>query len=181
MATDSGVAKRYAAALLDVGERDDAVDAILNDLKLVETVFDQTPYFKPMITQPLISAERKRNVLSDAFGDRTTATTLNFLYLLVRKRRTDQLPDIIRHYRAMIDEKKGRVVAQVQTAVPLDKKQVDALREALAARTGKSIAIEAEIDPAMIAGVRVRLGDTLIDGSVSGRLQRVKKRLLGLD
>lgn len=181
MANDPGVAKRYAAALFDVAQRDGAIDAILNDLKLVATDFEQVPYLKDMIMQPLVATERKLRVLSDAFGDRTTATTLNFLYLLVNKRRIKQLDEIAREYRALVDERQGRLVARVQTAVSLSKGQLDALQNALVARTGKKIEMQTEIDSSMIGGVRVRLGDTIIDGSVSGRLERIKRQLLAVD
>jgi len=180
MATDIGVSKRYAAALFDVARREDAIDAVMTDLELIETSGDQIPYLRAMIRQPLIAQDRKRLVLSAAFGDKTTATTLNFLYLLVRKRRVNLLSDIVVDYRAMVDEAHGRVVARVDTAVALDKKQLSALQQALARRTGKNIEIQAGIDPSMIGGVRVRLGDTIIDGSIASRLERVRKKFLGI-
>ena len=181
MATDAGVAKRYAAALFEVSNRDGSIEATLKDLQVVESDFEQVAYLKSMIMSPLVTADRKRRALSDAFGDRTTATTLNFLYLLVNKRRITQLTIIIRDYRALVDEKQGRLIATVQTAVALDNRQLAALQQALATRTGKNIELRTEIDTSMIGGVRVRLGDTVIDGSVSGRLERVKRQLLGVD
>ncbi|MDR3709771.1 MAG: F0F1 ATP synthase subunit delta [Capsulimonadaceae bacterium] len=179
MSDESRVAKRYAAALFDVAERDNAIEAVLKDLTLVETYFEQVPYLKSLVMQPLVSIHRKQRVLSDAFGDRTTATTVNFLYLLVRKRRTSIVYDVIREFRAAYDENQGRIIARVQTAVEIDKKQLASLQQALVKRTGKKVELRTEIDPAMIAGVRVRLGDTVIDGSISGRLEKVRQQLLG--
>ena len=180
MATDFGVAKRYAAALFCAAEHDGDVDIILKDLELIEACQEQIPLLRAMLRQPLITQERKRHVLRDAFGNRITATTLNFLYLLVRKRRINQLTDVVGYYRAMVDEKHGSLIAHVDTAVALDKNQLAALKKALGTRTGKNIDIQPRIDSSMIGGVRVRIGDTIIDGSISSRLERVRKQFLGI-
>ncbi|HEY3331638.1 MAG TPA: F0F1 ATP synthase subunit delta [Capsulimonadaceae bacterium] len=180
MADEVRVAKRYAAALFDVAQRDGALDAVSADVDLVERFMVEVPYLRSMVTQPLVSADRKRKVLSDAFGDRTTATTLNFLYLLVRKRRENLLDQVIADYRAIVNEKLGHVVAQVYSAVALDFVQLQALEAALSARTGKNVTIEAIVDPTTIGGIKVRLGDNVIDGTIHSGLEKVRAQLLGV-
>ena len=180
MADETRVAKRYAAALFEVAERDGAIEAVSADLDLVERFLAEVPYLRALVLQPLVSDERKRKVLSDAFGDRATATTLNFLYLLVKKRRETSLDDVIAHYRVLVDEKLGRVVAHVHTAVALSPAQVSALKVALSSRTGKNVEIEAAVDPMTLGGVRVRIGDTIIDGTVQGGLESVRRQMLGV-
>lgn len=179
MSDESRVAKRYAAALFGIAERDSMVEAVLKDLALVEKLFETVPYLESLVMQPLVSIRRKQKVLHDAFGDSTTATTLHFLYLLVRKRRQGIVKDVIREFRAANDVKQGRIVAEVHTAVKIDKKQLASLEEALVRRTGKQVELRVALDPSIIGGVRVRLGDTVIDGTVSGRLEKIRQRLLG--
>src|SRR5579884_3864711 len=119
MASETRVARRYAAALFDVALRNDGVDTIANDLAVVEAFVKQVPYLRAVLMQPLITESRKRKVLSDAFGERITATTLNFLYLIVRKRRENVLDQTIAEYRRLADEHANRVVAHISSAVPL--------------------------------------------------------------
>lgn len=180
MADDTRVAKRYAAALYDVAVKDNTVQAVASDLVLVERFLAEVPYLNAMVMHPLASDDRKRKVLSDAFGDRTTATTLNFLYLLVRKRRETTLANVIREFRRLVDEQLQRVVAQVHTAQPLTTGQLSALKTALSQRTGKNVEIEAFVDPDVIGGMRILLGDNIIDGTVRGRLERMRLQLLGV-
>lgn len=180
MADDTKVAKRYAAALFEVAERDGAIEAVSADLDLLERFLSELPELRSLVLHPLVTDERKRKVLSDAFGDRMTATTLNFLYLLIRKRRETALDDVIADYRVLVDEKLGRVIARVQSAVPLSAAQVKALKAALSTRTGKNVEIEASVDPSAIGGLRVRIGDNIIDGTVQSGLESVRRQMLGV-
>jgi F-type H+-transporting ATPase subunit delta len=179
MNKDTRVAHRYAAALFSIAVRDDTVDVIADDLTLVESFVRDVANLRAVLLQPLISEAQKLNLLSDAFGDRTTATTLNFLYLLVRKRRENLIDETIVEYRKLADEKANRVSAQVQSAIPLSAEQVDAITKALEKRTGKSVKVTTQVTGDIIGGLLVRLGDHVIDGTIRGRLVRVRQQLLG--
>ena len=164
MAQETRVARRYAAALFGVAVRDETIDAIEQDLLVVETSFREIEYLRQAIRAPVIDGDRKHELLSEAFGEKITATTLNFLYLLVRKRRENVLEECIAEFRRLADERANRVFASVHSAVALSASQMTALSAALAKRTGKNVTVENRIDASILGGVRVLIGDEIIDG-----------------
>ena len=176
---DIRVARRYAAALFGVAVRDDILDAVAADLTLISRFVAEVPYLRAVLMQPLVSDERKNKVATDAFGDRVTATSLNFLKLLIRKRREDLIDECVREFRVLLAERNNTAEATAYSAVPLLPAQAERLTRGLEAMTGKTVQLTTEIDESMIGGVVVRLGDTVIDGSVRGRLRRLEQQLLG--
>jgi len=175
---DTRVARRYAAALFAVAKRDGILDAVATDLTLVSRFVAEVPYLRAVLMQPLVSDERKNKVVSEAFGDRVTASTLGFLRLLIRKRREDLIDECVRDFRALLAEHNNTVEAEASTAVPLSPDQEARLTLSLQAMTGKTIKLTAHVDPQMLGGVVVRIGDRVIDGSVRGKLERLERQLL---
>lgn len=176
---DTRVAKRYAAALFDVAKRNAILDAVGTDITLIERFVAEVPYLKAVLLQPLVSDTRKNKVVTDAFGDRVTATSLNFLKLLIRKRREELIDVCIAEFRALYAQAHNQTNAVATTAVPLTPEQTERLTASLQKMTGKTVHLTTTIDPALIGGTVVRLGDTVIDGSVRGRLERLEQQLLG--
>ena len=176
---DIRVAKRYAAALFGVALRDQVLDAVTADLELISRFLNEVPYLRAVLMQPLVSDERKNKVVVEAFGDRVTASSLSFLKLLIRKRREDLIPECIREFKALVAEHSGTVDAEAWTAVPMTLDQQQGLVLSLHALTGKKVRLRAEVDTDLVGGVVVRLGDTIIDGSVRGKLERLERQLLG--
>lgn len=173
------VAKRYASALFQAVSGDpDGIETASADLTVVEEMLANVPYLRAVMMQPLVSDERKRKVIGDAFESRLGAPTLNFLYLLIKKRREDVIDEIIAEYRRMADEAAGRVKAFVETKIALSDDQLKRLRGALEERTGKTVELYASLDDKMLGGMRVRIGDSIIDGSLSGRLEKIHQLLL---
>ena len=175
---DTRVAKRYASALFEVAKRDDIVDAVSQDLALIERFLTDVPSLRAVLLQPLVDDERKVRFAGDAFGDRVTATTLNFLKLLIHKRRENLINECIREYENLNAEYNNTVDAVATTAVPITDAQVSRLTESLQALTGKTVHLSTDVDPAIGGGAIVRMGDTVIDGSVRGRLERLEQQLL---
>ncbi len=176
---DTRVARRYAAALFAVAKRDGILDAVAADLTLVSRFVAEVPYLRAVLMQPLVSDERKNGVVSEAFGDRVTASTLSFLRLLIRKRREDLIDECVRDFRALLAEHNNTVEAEASTAVGLSPDQEARLTRGLEAMTGKTINLTAHVDPQMLGGVVIRIGDQIIDGSVRGKLERLERQLLG--
>lgn len=176
---DTRVAKRYAAALFGLAQRDNILDAVAQDVTLIERFVAEVPYLRAVLLQPLVSETQKNKVVTDAFGDRVTATSLNFLKLLIRKRREDLIDVCIQEFRALLAESQNRIEATARTAVPMTYDQVHRLTESLKTLTGKDVHLTPVVDESMIGGVIVRMGDTILDGSVRGRLERLEQQFLG--
>ena len=176
---DIRVAKRYAAALFGVARRDSILDAVEQDMTLVSRFLAEVPYLRAVLIQPLVSVARKNIVVDEAFGDRVTASSLNFLKLLIRKRREDLISECIREFRALLAEHTNTVDAEAWSAVPMTPDQQERLASGLHALTGKTVRLVAKVDHALVGGVVVRIGDTVMDGSVRGKLERLERQLLG--
>lgn len=176
---DIRVARRYAAALFGIAQRDGAVDAISQDLALISRFIAEVPYLRAVLLQPLVSEVRKNKVIAEAFGSRVSPTSLNFLKLLIKKRREDLIEESIRDFHALVAAQQNRVDAVATTAGPISETQEARLTQSLQALTGKTVSLTTAIDPQIMGGVVVRIGDTVIDGSVRGQLERLEQQLLG--
>lgn len=176
---DIRVARRYAAALFGVARRDGILDAVEQDLTLISHFLAEVPYLRAVLMQPLVSVARKNTIVDEAFGDRTTASSLNFFKLLIRKRREDLIGECIREFRVLLAEHTNTVDAEAWAAVPMTLDQQERLVRSLHALTGKKVRLVAEVDRTLIGGVVVRIGDTVMDGSVRGKLERLERQLLG--
>ncbi len=176
---DIRVARRYAAALFGVARRDEILDAVEQDLTLISRFLADVPYLRAVLMQPLVSVARKNTVVDEAFGDRVTASSLNFLKLLIRKRREDLVGECIREFRALLAEHMNTVDAEAWSAVPMTLEQQERLVVSLHKLTGKKVRLMSEVDKTLVGGVVVRIGDTVMDGSVRGKLERLERQLLG--
>ncbi len=101
----------------------------------------------------------------------------NLVGLMLRRRRLDSVPDISREFRRLHNRRAGIGEAMATSATPLDEGEIGALRTRLEQITNGQIELELRVDPTLLGGVQVRLGDLLIDGSVRGRLERLRGRL----
>jgi len=176
---DIRVAKRYAAALFGVARRDGILDAVEQDMTLVSRFLAEVPYLRAVLIQPLVSVARKNIVVDEAFGDRVTASSLNFIKLLIRKRREGLINECIREFRALLAEHTNTVDAEAWSAIPMTLEQQEKLSVSLHKLTGKKVRLVSEVDKALVGGVVVRIGDTVMDGSVRGKLERLERQLLG--
>ena len=178
---DIRVAKRYAGALFAVANRNGILDAVASDLELIHKRMTDVPYLRAILMEPLVSDTRKNSVADEAFGDRVTAASLNFLKLLIRKRREELFEECAREFRVLLAIHANTADAEVSSAVPLTVDQTDRLTEKLQALTGKTIRLTSSLDPALLGGVVVRIGDTVMDGSVRGKLERLERQLSGVN
>jgi F-type H+-transporting ATPase subunit delta len=175
---EESVARRYAAALFAQAKKTDALQRIEADLALVAEAMTRTPMLRSMLAQPQVTEARKKQSLRNAFGDQISPATLAFLNLLVDKRRADLLVTAQAEFTRMSRDYRNVARATATSAVPLTPEQTAALEASLEARTGKDIELETAVDPSLIGGVLVRIGDTVLDGSVRGSLDRLREQLL---
>jgi len=175
---EGGIVRRYAKALFDVAQRQGAVDAVRADLEALRAVMRSTPQLGRVLRAPTIGAERKRQLVRAAFGGRMNPLTLRFLEMVISKEREEILPDVPAAFEHLAYQMLNLQPVQVTSAVPLGPQEREALAAALGRRTGKRIELHERVDPSLMGGAVVRLGDTIIDGSVQGQLRRLRERLL---
>jgi F-type H+-transporting ATPase subunit delta len=176
MALTRGTARRYAEAAFEIAERDGSVDAWLAALAIADERLT-SPEVMRLLSNPAIPAASRIEVLGRLLGDDVRGAPLNLLALMIRRGRFEQLPAVSREFRRLHLRREGTVEATVTTASTLAMADVEALRQRLETLTGKRVELEPLVDPALLGGVSVRIGDHLIDGSVRGRLERLRTEL----
>lgn len=175
---EESVARRYAAALFTQALDANTLDAVHADLGTVALAAEQVAPLRTIIHQPLITEERKKSALKAAFGSKIGVQTLSFLNLLVDKRRIGLLPEIYTEFDRQAREHKNIALAEATSAVPLTVAEEKALQASLEKRTGKKIELKTAVDPSLMGGLMVRIGDTVWDGTVKSELERLREHLL---
>jgi len=130
-----------------------------------------------LLANPAVPSAARIDVLERILGSDVSGPQRNLLALLIRRGRFEALPAVIREFDRLYRQREGIVEARVTSAAALDAPGLEALRERLEQLTGKHIELSSEVDPALLGGVVVRVGDQLIDGSVRGRLERLRTDL----
>ena len=166
---------RYAQALFDLAVETNALDAIEADLKSLKAMRAESRDLRDLLVSPRFSAADKGKALA-ALADRAgfADTTRKFLGLLAANGRTGALPDIVGAFERLAQKRRGAVSAQVVTAVPLTEAQTDSLKSALRLALGKDPTIETRVDPAILGGLKVRVGSRLYDASLKSKLDSLK-------
>jgi F-type H+-transporting ATPase subunit delta len=175
-ATD--VSARYAQALFDLALEENRLDAVEAELTSLQGLLAQSADLKRLLASPRFTAEDKAKGLA-AVAERAgfSALTTKFLGLLVHNRRTAALVSVIGAFRRLAADWRGQVSAQVTTAIAMNDAQMTMLASALRHALGKDPQIEAKIDPAILGGVKVRVGSRLYDASLKSRLDSLKYAL----
>jgi F-type H+-transporting ATPase subunit delta len=171
------VARIYAATLLRIAVREEAVDEVDAGMSALAGVLEGEGTFARFLAAPQIASEDKKSVVARALGEALHPALVRFLDLIVDKRRESMLGEIAIAWRELLDQRANRMTAQLTTAVEIDEETRKSIAAALERSTGKAIILEHEIDPSLIGGVVVRFGDTVVDGSVRRRLALLRTRL----
>lgn len=176
MATLRSTARRYAEAALSLAERDDSLGDWVDALETASTRLTDAQVMR-VLANPAIPFHDRRRATEALLGGSVTGGPRNLVLLLVRRGRIELLPRVASELRRLWEQRQGIVHAVVTSAAPLSQAETDAVRDKLAAMTGDQVEMELEVDPALLGGILVRMGDRLIDGSVRGRLGRLRTRL----
>jgi F-type H+-transporting ATPase subunit delta len=170
------VARRYAQAFYAQAETTNQVAAADADVELVRATLAGSQDLRRVLESPIVSRDKKRAILNALFSGKVSKLMDNFLALLVDKERERDLAAIAEAYQEMRDAQQNVVVAQVRAAKPLSDSEQAGLKGALASQAGGSVRLETHVDPDLIGGMIVRLGDTVYDGSVRHQLQTLRER-----
>jgi F-type H+-transporting ATPase subunit delta len=176
---DESVARRYTQALFHMARKDGTTERVETDLETVDALIRISPNLLRVLRAPTIPRPQKKDLVHRLFESQVSSLTLRFLYLLIDKRREAVLPEVNREFRALSYAVRNILPVTATVALRLTPEERARLAETLGRRTGKTIELSEEIDPDLIGGVVLRLGDTIIDGSVAGQLRRLRQQLVG--
>jgi F-type H+-transporting ATPase subunit delta len=175
---DTTIAKNYAEALLELARRAEDPAGWGKLIRDVATGMQQDVTVLHFLESPKISEAQKNEVFFQALGDRVPRHFLRFLQILVRKRRQMLIPQISGEYDKLLDVHEGRVHASVTVARETSAVDEARIAEQLSRVIGKTVVPHTTVNPAILGGVIVKIGDTVMDGSVRRRLARLRGRIL---
>lgn len=176
--TQSPVARRYALALFEQAEATGVTEHVDADMDLLRQLLADSREFVLLLESPVVSRERKLAATSGLLAQRVQKVTLQLVHLMVEKRREAFLSQVVEAYRTLRDDRLGILEAQVRTARVLSAEDQRAVVDRLSVLTGKKVRLDVVIEPALVGGMIVRVGDTVYDGSVSNRLANLRERLM---
>ena len=175
--TDFRAARRYAGALFNVAAARNEEDQVAENLSMVTSVATQSNELMGVLHDPRITRGRKKEILHHVFGGQVRPDVEHFLLMLVEKDRASIIPNVASEFARMLDAHRGEADAEAVSAVPLTSEQIAQLETQLQAASGFRVRLKTRIDPNILGGLVVRVGDKLIDASVATRLSQIGSRL----
>ena len=175
------IAMKYAQAIFELADEAQRVDEVGRDLFAVVDAISGQRDLAIFLEHPSTPREAKKEVVQQIFGDEVGELAQKILLYLIDKRRETILADIAMAYKELTYEARGIVEAHVRSAMPLTESEAARLTQALKKRSGKEIVLKETIDPSLLGGLVVQMGDTLLDGSVKRQLAELKDALMQAD
>ena len=184
METSGGIraslAGRYASALFDLARDQRQIESVGNSLEGLSQALVDSKDFAELVESPLVSrdeASKAFSAIAPQLG--LDPITANFLGVLARNGRKNQLRPVIRAFRRLAAEHRGETVAEVVTARPLNDDQIAQLKQQLRTRAGRDVNIDARVDASILGGIVVKLGSQQIDASIRTKLNRLASAMKG--
>lgn len=177
--SEGAVAERYAQAIFELAAEANELGPVTEQLRKVAEVWTQSHELRVALENPVVGDAQRAGILADLasrLGVRGTA--LNALQVVASRRRLSALPAIARQLTRLSDQQQGVLRASIVSAQPLPDSYYQSLVSKLEAATKKKVLLEKHQDASLIGGVVARIGDSIIDGSIKGRLGELEKKLL---
>ena len=174
------VSKNYCDALFALAQEDEKLDVYKEQLNVVADSVKQDDEFRAVMAHPKISKEEKKGMLETIYGKQIDHMLLNFLKLLIDKGRFAKIEEIRREYNKAYNDFNNIKVVHVKSATPLQKEEIAKLKETLEKKLQKKVDFVLSTDKDLIAGIRIKINDQIIDNTALGRLQRLKRTVLNV-
>ena len=175
---DTTIARNYAETLLVLATRAEDLRGWGKMLTDVATAMRENPTLRLFLESPRVSAAQKSDVIGKALTDRMPRLMLRFIQTMIMHRRQMLIPAVAEEYLNLVDEAEGRIHARVTVAKETDDGERDAIAQHLSRMFGKQVVPHLTVDPSIMGGVVVHVGDTVLDGSVKKRLASLRRKML---
>ena len=166
-----------AEAALVSAEGDGALDDVEDELFRFARLLDREPELRAALTDPGLPEDRKTGLVRALLGERARPATVRLVEVAVTRPRGRSLERVLEELSRLAAARRQRLVAEVRVASPLDDAQTARLAGSLARLYGRPVQLQVDVDPAVLGGVQVRVGDEVLDGTVARRLAEVRRRL----
>lgn len=170
----------YSEALFSLALEENRVAELHEELKVLCGLVSDSPEFHEFLVTPKISKEEKRAFADSVLGGKFSQEIVNLTKVLIDKKRASDLLDIEKEFDRTVLSHRGMIAAVAYSAVPLSQTEMDSLKAKITALTGKEISLENILDPSVIGGIRLKVGDRVIDGSLKRRQEDLQVNLAQL-
>jgi F-type H+-transporting ATPase subunit delta len=167
--------KRYAKALFQVARDHEMVDSIGSQLAAISQAVESHASIRNFLEHPNVDASVKVSLIKQAVGEHLSQYVLKLLQLLIERGRASAISGVYGAFVSIADEALGRAHAYVTSAFPLSTQQQQEIIARFSNITGKEMSLETEVDSSLLGGIRVRIGDTMYDGSLATKLATLEK------
>lgn len=167
----------YAAAIFEVAKAEDELVRVGDELFRIARAFESSAELRAALTDPRLPLERKQGIVDDLLGGKTSSLAINLVNFVVGVGMTSDLPAIADRLAERAAAERNKVLAEVRTAVELDEETIGRLGESLSRATGKDVEVKTVVDPSIVGGIVAKVGDIVIDGSLSNRMQELRETL----
>ncbi|WP_257657472.1 ATP synthase F1 subunit delta [Parapedobacter lycopersici] len=169
------VASRYAKSLIDLSQERGVLEEVKQDMEQFIDVLYTNKELQAIFRNPIVKGDKKSNILNALFEKKVHPSVMAFFHIMVRKGRAGILYPTAQEFIREYNDVKGIVHATVASASALSEANLDALKNAIAKEINKEVVLHNEVDPELIGGFVVRVGDRQIDASLAGRLQKLER------
>jgi F-type H+-transporting ATPase subunit delta len=168
----------YATAILDLAQAEGELDRVESEFLALGQAFEKSADLRSTLTDPQLPTEKKRGIIDDLIGGRASSLTVGLVQFIVGQGRSSDIPAIAKTFVEKAVESRSRAMAEVRSAVPLDDTTIQRLAAALSKATGKKVEVKVVVDESVIGGIVARVGDVVIDGTVSNAIAELRQAVL---
>lgn len=173
------IAKRYAIALFELAIEHNKLDTYEEEISKINEIFSKDKQFTQFFSHPRIKTEEKKKVLTDHLQSAISPHVCNTLLLMLDRKRGDCIVPMLEQFLRLALEEQSIAEAKVYSVRPLTNSEQEEISTMIANKVGKrSLRLENIIDPDIIGGLKIQVGNQIFDGSVSGKLERMKRELI---
>ncbi len=171
------ISNRYAYALFEAGLELNKLEEFKRDLEAIVHTLDMEPQIQDVLSHPKISKNEKKDFVSNIFGKMVCQEMINFLYVIIDKRRESYLMEIADEFKKLFNEHENILEVTAVTAVPMNKEAQNRLKVVLSQKMDKIISLRNIVDKDIIGGVLLRIENKIVDGTIKGQLESMRKTI----
>ncbi|NLI89418.1 MAG: ATP synthase F1 subunit delta [Epulopiscium sp.] len=174
------VLRPYATALFEIAKEQDKTEEFASQVRAVIKIIEEDKEFMELLLHPKITQDKKIELIDTVFQDKVVDEITGILTIIVRKGRQNVMVEILEEFLEMVNEYLGIVNVTITSAVELNNKQLEQIKSNIESTTKKDVKLETQVDESLIGGMIIRVGDNIVDASISGRIHELKEGLINL-
>jgi F-type H+-transporting ATPase subunit delta len=175
---DKATLNSYAQALLELADARQLTTQVAEDVQGVAQMIEQDPTFRQYMNDPSVARSERSQTLENVFGSRVPSILSSFLKLLDVRGKLGSFPAIAKAFKELMDKRSGNIEVEITVPQALNDHELHDVRNQISHKLGKNASVTQKVDESIIGGMVLRIGDSLIDGSVKSQLETLKRRMI---